>query len=254
MMAASLYCALALSALSLSHADYYGSRAVDYGYGVVCSEDVAGYGCEHHRKTTTAPPTTTEEYTTSGDGSGPIVPSEGGTTKPKAPVGQIIGGVVGAGVAAAGVGLIAAAIHQNMLPDNVTTTMNMLGEFALTTAQNIAVSTAPAVVTTYAPYTAAPTEPAVVPELTTSASIRKLELKARANTNKLSSADKQAVANHGVFGLPTALVVAGISLFMCGVLAMVAGSNGGSLSRKTSTVMPLAASQYEQVAADIESS
>lgn len=249
MMTASLFCAISLSAISLGAADSYygGSNAVDYGYGVVCTDDVAGYGCEHHRK---AVPTTTTEYETTSDGGssrggGEVEAYSGsGTTKKKIPVGQIVGGVVGAGVAAAGVGLIAAAIHQNM---NTAVTTTLAGYIGDMTVPPPVVVTTPAVV----PY---PVTPAVVP-LTTApyptvaASLRKLELEPKATANKLSGADKNAVAKKGVFGMPLAFIVASISLLTCGVLAMAAFRTAGK--KRKSTVSVMTNREYEQVSADL---
>jgi hypothetical protein len=250
MMTASLFCAISLSAISLGAADSYygGSSAVDYGYGVVCTDDVAGYGCEHHRKTV---PTTTTEYETTSDGGssnrgGEVEAYSGsGTTKKKIPVGQIVGGVVGAGVAAAGVGLIAAAINQNMNTAVTTTLAGYIGD--MTVPPPVVVTTPPLVV----PVAPAP---AVVPFTTApyptvAASLRKLELEPRASANKLSGADKQAVAKKGVFGMPLAFVVASISLLTCGVLAMAAFRTAGK--KRKSTVSVMTNREYEQVAADL---
>merc|ERR1719321_145970 len=84
-------CILAFWLLSMGLADNT-YDPVGLGYGVKCADDIRGYGCRFTHK--------------------PTEPPEPETTKAPFPVIPVVGGVVGAGVAAAGVGLIAAAVKD----------------------------------------------------------------------------------------------------------------------------------------------
>jgi hypothetical protein len=74
----------------------YGQDAYQLGYGVECAEDIRGYGCHYHHRHHHQPTHYLHHTTSKGF---PVLP--------------VIGGVAGAGVVAAGIGLIAKAVHDN---------------------------------------------------------------------------------------------------------------------------------------------
>jgi len=198
---------------------------VKLGYGVICDEDVRGYGCHFHRKTTTPEPTTPET-------------TKEVTTQRPFPVLPVVGGVVGAGVAAAGVGLIAAAVNDQKAHDLVTT-LPPEGAYPapvpITVAPAVAPETTPAVAPvplTVAPAVAPETTPAA-PQVELASRILKIQRK-----ESLRGAGKITPENH-VFGVPTAAAAVGACLFVCAVVGMfLAYAGARRKARQTAIAVP----------------
>jgi hypothetical protein len=247
MMFSPIYCTMALMAVSTSLADQASSaRAAELGYGVECSDNTDGYGCEHHRQRTYPVQTTTEMSETSHSSWSLNYES---STKPAVPVQSIVSGVVASGVAAAGVGLIAAAVHEEAMQETTdvfTTTMQSAGSYA-TTVQTAAFTAGlpPAV-------SGATTVPAALGATPAPAFLSRLvELPPTAAKDRLNGKRFKVIGNNGAFGLHIAAAVVSISLFVCGVVGMISAFSRARRAPKAAPMMLQTIPEYDQVSRDV---